>query len=159
MSFLKHLEPNKPVASLDGYFISMLGKSKFGKTTFALDLAKEHYGSWDPILLLATEIGYKTISGVKAIPVTDFDYAEDSSSNVESKGFIEVIDELIEYKDEIPFRFIIIDTITALERYAISFISKREGRQDGKRYTDISDIPWGKGYTLVSEEIYKQIDR
>src|SRR5690606_4303322 len=61
----------------------------------------------------------------------------------------------------IPFRFIIIDTITALERYAVAYCIAKANREDRpqKRYTDISDIPWGKGYTMVSEEIYKQIDR
>ncbi|GIN25490.1 hypothetical protein FDF40_03905 [Clostridium sporogenes] len=157
MSFLKQLKPNKPTASLEGYFISMLAKSKFGKTTFSVDLAKEFYGNLDSTLLLATEIGYKTMDGVFAVPVTGFDYAEEDDG--QQRGFIETIDELIENKSDVPFRFIIIDTITALERYAIAYVLRKAGREDGKRYTDISDIPWGKGYNMVAEEIYKQIDR
>ena len=157
MSFLTKLKPNKPTATLEGYFISMLAKSKFGKTTFAIDLAKEFYGNLDSTLLLATEIGYKTMADVYAIPVTGFDYGEEDDG--EQKGFIETVDELIENKADIPFRFIIIDTITALERYAVSYVLRKKGREDGKRYTDISDIPWGAGYNAVAEEIYKQIDR
>jgi hypothetical protein len=157
MSFLKNLKPNKPTATLEGYFISMLAKSKFGKTTFAIDLAKEFYGNLDSTLLLATEIGYKTMADVYAIPVTGFDYAEEDDG--EQKGFIETVDELIENKADHPFRFIIIDTITALERYAVAYAIRKRGREDGKRYSDISDIPWGGGYNLVAEEIYKQIDR
>ncbi|MBX4390277.1 ATP-binding protein, partial [Mycobacterium tuberculosis] len=72
---------------------------------------------------------------------------------------IETVYELIENKADIPFRFIIIDTITALERYAIAYVLRKRGREDGKRYSDISDIPWGGGYGAVAEEIYKQIDR
>lgn len=158
MSFLKKLKPNKPTANLEGYFISMLAKSKFGKTTFAIDLAKEFYGNLDSTLLLATEIGYRTMADVFAIPVTGFDYAENDEDE-EQKGFIEVVDELIENKNDIPFRFIIIDTITALERYAIQYVLRKKGREDGKRYTDISDIQWGAGYNQVAEEVYKQIDR
>lgn len=157
MSFLKKLQPNKPTATLEGYFISMLAKSKFGKTTFAIDLAKKFYGNLDSTLLLATEIGYKTMADVYAIPVTGFDYGEEDDG--EQKGFIETVDELIENKADIPFRFIIIDTITALERYAVQYVIRKRGREDGKRYTDISDIPWGGGYNAVAEEIYKQIDR
>jgi hypothetical protein len=159
MSFLKKLKANKPTASLEGYFISMLAKSKFGKTTFAVDLAKEFYGGLDETLLLATEIGYKTMDGVFAIPITGFDYAEVEDG--EQKGFIEVVDELIENKSDIPFRFIIIDTITALERYAVAYAIRKANRDDQpkKRYVDISDIPWGKGYTLVAEYIYGQVDR
>jgi hypothetical protein len=160
MSFLKNLKPNKPTASLEGYFISMLAKSKFGKTTFAIDLANEFFGNLDSTLLLATEIGYKTMADVYAIPITGFDYAEDDTDE-EQKGFIETVDELIDTKSEHPFRFIIIDTITALERYAVSYCIKKGNIEDQpkKRYTDISDIPWGKGYTMVAEAIYGQIDR
>ena len=159
MSFLKDLKPNKPTASLEGYFISMLAKSKFGKTTFAVDLAKEFYGNLDSTLMLASEIGFKTMDGVFAIPITGFDYAEEDDG--EQKGFIEVVDELIENKNEIPFRFIIIDTITALERYAVAYTIRKKNREDKpeKRYTDISDVPWGAGYNAVAEEIYNQIDR
>jgi len=159
MSFLKKLQPNKPTATLEGYFISMLAKSKFGKTTFAVDLAREFYGNLDSTLLLATEIGYKTMDGVFAIPITGFDYAEEEDD--EQRGFIETVDELIENKADVPFRFIIIDTITALERYAVAYSIRKANREDSpqKRYTDISDIPWGKGYTMVAEEIYKQVDR
>lgn len=160
MSFLKTLKANKPVASLEGYFMAMLAPSKFGKTTWSVDTVREHYnGDMDKALLLATEIGYKTMDGVFAIPVTGFDFAEEEDG--EQKGFIEVVDELIDNKDEIPFRFIIIDTITALERYAVAYAIRKANRDDQpqKRYTDISDIPWGKGYTLVAEHIYQQIDR
>lgn len=159
MSFLKTLKSNKPVASLEGYFISMLAKSKYGKTTFAIDLAKEFYGNLDSTLLLATEIGYKTMADVYAIPITGFDYAQEDDG--EQKGFVETVDELIENKADIPFRFIIIDTITALERYAIAYAIRKANRDDSPktRYTDISDVPWGKGYTMTAELIYEQVDR
>ncbi|UGO51355.1 AAA family ATPase [Bacillus phage vB_BanS_Skywalker] len=161
MSFLNKIKPNKPVASLEGYFMTLLGKSKFGKTTWIMDVVREHYdGDMSKALLLATEIGYKTMDGVYALPITGFEWAEDED-NEEEKGFIETVDELVENKKDVPFRFIIIDTITALERYAISYTVRKANRDDQpqKRYTDISDIPWGKGYNLVAEHIYEQIDR
>ncbi|UUV46309.1 p-loop-containing nucleoside triphosphate hydrolase [Bacillus phage vB_BanS-Thrax2] len=161
MSFLNKIKPNKPQASLEGYFITLLGKSKFGKTTWIMDTVEEHYdGDMSKALLLATEIGYKTMDGVYALPITGFDWAEDED-NEDEKGFIEVVDELIENKNDVPFRFIIIDTITALERYAIAYAIRKANREDrpDKRYVDISDIPWGKGYNLVAEYIYEQIDR
>lgn len=160
-SFLTKLKPNKPTANLEGYFISMLAPSKFGKTTFAIDLAKEFYGNLDTTLVMATEIGYKTMDGVFAIPITGFDYAENDDDDSEEKGFVETVDELIENKKDIPFRFIIIDTITALERYAIAYAIRKANRDDSPktRYQDVSDVPWGKGYNMVAELIYEQIDR
>lgn len=171
MSFLKKLKANKPEAKLEGYFMTMLGKSKFGKTTWAVEVVEEHFGSLDNALLLATEIGYKTMNGVIAIPITGFDWAENEDdddeevkaqkSDNEERGFIEVVDELIENKNEVDFKFIIIDTITALERYATQYVIRQANRQDNpaKRYKTVSNIPWGDGYTMVGEAIYEQIDR
>lgn len=171
MSFLKKLKANKPEAKLEGYFMTMLGKSKFGKTTWAVEVVEEHFGSLDNALLLATEIGYKTMNGVIAIPITGFDWAENEDdddeevkakkTDNEERGFIEVVDELIENKNEVDFKFIIIDTITALERYATQYVIRQANRQDNpaKRYKTISNIPWGDGYTMVGEAIYEQIDR
>ncbi|AZU99015.1 p-loop containing nucleoside triphosphate hydrolase [Bacillus phage pW2] len=171
MSFLKKLKANKPQAKLEGYFMTMLGKSKFGKTTWAVEVVEEHFGSLDNALLLATEIGYKTMDGVIAIPITGFEWAENEDEDDEDvkaqkddneeRGFIEVVDELIENKNEVDFKFIIIDTITALERYATAHVIRQANRQDNpaKRYKTISNIPWGDGYTMVGEAIYEQIDR
>lgn len=171
MSFLKKLKPNKPEARLEGYFMTMLGKSKFGKTTWAVEVVEEHFGSLDNALLLATEIGYKTMNGVIAIPITGFEWAENEDEDDEEvkakkpdneeRGFIEVVDELIENKNDVDFKFIIIDTITALERYATKHVIRQANRQDNpaKRYKTIANIPWGDGYTMVGEAIYEQIDR
>lgn len=169
MSFLKNVKANKPTASLEGYFVSMLAPSKFGKTTFAVDLVREFYkGDMSKGLLLATEIGYRALDGIYAIPITGFDYAStesednhDDDSGEKPRGFIEVVDELIENKADVPFRFIVIDTVTALERLATSYAIRLLNREDSPkpRYSDISDVPWGKGYNRLAEEIYKQIDR
>ncbi|MGL6083105.1 MAG: AAA family ATPase [Gammaproteobacteria bacterium] len=160
MSFLNKIKPNKPTTNIEGYFIAMLAKSKFGKTTFALDLSEEFYDGLDKTLLVATEVGYKTVDGVFAVNVTGFDYAEDDTDETQ-KGFIELVDELIEEKGNHPFKFIIIDTITALERYATKYVISEKNISDNpkKRYADISDIPWGGGYNALAEAIYEQIDR
>lgn len=160
MSFLNDIKPNKPTTNLEGYFISMLGKSKFGKTSFAIDLIEKHYkGDMSKGLLIATEKGFKAIKGVYPVSVTGFDVAEEDDG--EQRGFIEVVDELVENKDDISFRFIVIDTITALERQAIQYVIRKANRMDSpeKRYVDLSDILWGKGHNMVGEEIYSQIEK
>ena len=162
-SFLNNIKPNVPEASLEGYFMALHAKSKFGKTTFAYNLIKEHYnGDMSKGLLIATEKGYKTLGGINAIEVTDFDYVDredpDHPEDANKFGFMELVEELIENKETIPYRFIIIDTITALERYATQYVLSKQGIADGKRYKDITDIEWGKGYSLLAEAIYAQIE-
>jgi hypothetical protein len=161
LSFLNKIKPNKPIVGLEGYFITILGKSKFGKTTFVYDLVKEYYkGEMDKALLLAPEIGYKALDGIHALPISDFDSTSDEEKEqMGVYGFIETVDDLIENKSEIPYRMIIIDTITALEDLATKYILKREGRKAGEKYSSIGDIAFGKGYTLLAEELYSQIDR
>ena len=163
MSFLNKIQPNIPEAKLEGYFMALHAKSKFGKTTFAYNLIKEHYnGDMSKGLLVATEKGYKTLAGINAIQVTDFEYVdredEDHPEDADKYGFMELVEELIENKESIPYRFLVIDTITALERYATQYILSKQGIADGKRYKDITDIEWGKGYNLLAEEIYGQIE-
>jgi GTPase SAR1 family protein len=161
MSFLKKLKPNKPVVGLEGYFIVVLGKSKFGKTTFIYDLIKEYYnGDLSKALLLAPEIGYKTLDGIHALPISDFARTtEEEKEKFENYGFIETVDELIENKEDVPYRTVIIDTVTALEDLAVKYVLRTESRKKGKKFTAISDIPYGNGYNLVAEAIYSQIDR
>jgi GTPase SAR1 family protein len=161
MSFLKKLKPNKPVVGLEGYFMVILGKSKFGKTTFVYDLINEYYnGDMSKAILLAPEIGFKTLDGIYALPIADFNKTtEEQKEELNQYGFIETVDELIQNKKEIPFRTVIIDTLTALEDLAIKYVLRTESRKRGKKFTAIGDIPYGNGYNMVAEEIYAQIDR
>lgn len=166
MSFLNNIKGNKPVVGLEGYFITILAKSKFGKTTFVYDLVKEYYnGDLSKALLLAPEIGYKTLEGIHAIPIADYDMTtDDEKEELNQFGFIETIDELIENKADIPYRMVIIDTITALERLATPYMLQQESRRASKngnavRYQAIGDIPYGGGYNALAEVLYEQIDR
>lgn len=161
MSFLNDIKPNEPTVTLDGYLIAMLGKAKFGKTTFAIDLAKKFYGDLNSTLLLGCEVGYKAIKGIHALPIVTFNKTTDDKKELNQYGFVETVNELVENVGNIPYKFIIIDTITALEGYAVEQIIKTANKKDtpDKKYTDISDILWGKGHNAVSKEIYKQIDR
>lgn len=161
MSFLNRIKPNKPVVGLEGYFVTILSKSKFGKTTFVYDLINEYYnGDFSKALLLAPEIGYKTLSGIHALPISDFNKTTEEEKDVHGNfGFIETVDDLIANKKDHGYRMIVVDTITALERLAVKYMLKMQSIKAKKRLTDISDIPYGGGYNLVAEEIYKQIER
>lgn len=165
MSIFSQIKPNEPVATLEGYFISMYGKSKVGKTSFIYELIKKHYkNDFSKALILATEIGYKTLRGVHAMDITGFADPEFEADNEEDQhlygfGFIQAVDNLIAEKQTIPYRLIIIDTLTALQRYASAFVAEEQSIKDDKDYSNVGDIPWGGGYNLLQEVIYEQIDR
>jgi hypothetical protein len=161
MTFLKTIKPNRPVAGLEGYFVTLLSASKFGKTTFVYDLINEYYdGDFSKAILLAPEIGYKTLDGIHALPITDYNKTSDEEKEENGNhGFIETVDTLIQNKKDHGYRLVIIDTITALERLATKYMLAVESRKKGKRLTDIGDIAYGGGYTLLAEALYSQIER
>lgn len=165
MSFLSKIKGNQPKANLEEYFITLYGKSKAGKTTFVRDLIEEKYdGDFSKAILLGAEVGYKTLTGIHALAITGFDYPEtmrddDIAEEDWQYGFIEIVDELIENKRDLNYRLVVIDTLTALERYANKYVAERQGIEDGKMYSNVGDIPWGRGYDAVAEAIYEQIDR
>lgn len=160
MSFLNRIKPNKPVAGLEGYFVTILSKSKFGKTTFVYDLINEYYkGDFSKAILLAPEIGFKTLDGIHALPITDYNKTSEDEKEEGNYGFIETVNDLIANKKEHGYRMVVIDTITALERLATKYMLATESIKAKKRLTDISDIPFGGGYTKLAEVLYTQIER
>jgi hypothetical protein len=161
MSFLNRIKPNKPVAGLEGYFVALLSKSKFGKTTFVYDLINEYYnGDYSKAILLGAEIGYKTLDGIHAVAITDYNKTSDEEKDeMGNFGFIEMVNDLIANKKEHGYRMVVIDTITALERLATKYMLSVESVKIKKRLTDISDIPFGGGYTKLAEVLYTQIER
>lgn len=159
------IKPNKPTTTLEGYFVSLYGKSKVGKTTFIYELIEKHYqGDFSKAIILATEIGYKTLNGVHAMDITGYESPAFEAENEEDQylygfGFIQAIDKLIEYKHVNPYRLVIIDTLTALQRYASQYVVEEASIRDDKDYATVGDILWGVGYNLLQEAVYEQIDR
>ena len=106
---------------------------KSGKTTTAAKFEKN--------LLLAFEKGYNAIPGVMAQPINN--WAE----------FRKVLRQLKDPKAKEMFYTITIDTTDIAYDYCTKYICDNALRSDGGYGVDsISDIPFGKGYGLVSKE-------
>lgn len=180
MSLVAKAKVNQPKSSLQNYFITVHGEPKFGKTTFAVDLVEVAMGERGDAIILASEQGHNLLAGVRVFPVIDFKETSDEVKELAVKdnpdanppvGFIEIIDDLVENKALIEQRFVIIDTITAIERMAKSYtvdVMNNEARRRARAsrsdkrpevFSDISDFGFGKGYNRLAEEIYAQIDR
>ena len=106
---------------------------KSGKTTTASKFEKN--------LLLAFEKGYNAIPGVMAQPINN--WAE----------FRKVLRQLKDPKAKEMFYTITIDTCDIAYDYCTKYICDNALRSDGTYGVDsISDIPFGKGYGMVSKE-------
>jgi hypothetical protein len=156
MSFLNKIEPNVPKVALESYFMVLHAPSKFGKSTFAYELAKKHYkGDLSKMLLIATESGFNALNGVYAVKVNDF---KDGDEDLDTRGFVEVVDELIENKKDVPFKMIVIDTLSALEDLAEKEVIRQQKRK-GKQISTIGELAYGIGYNLVEGLVDEQITR
>lgn len=127
------IEPHQVSRNLRGYSIFFYGEPKSGKTTTASKFEKN--------LLLAFEKGYNAIPGVMVQPINN--WAE----------FRKVLRQLKEDRAKEMFYTITVDTVDIAYDYCTKYICDNAIRPDGGYGVDnISDIPFGKGYALVSKE-------
>ncbi len=128
-----NIQPHQVSRNLRGYSIFFYGEPKSGKTTTA--------SKFENNLLLAFEKGYNAIPGVMAQPINN--WAE----------FRKVLRQLKDPKAKQKFYTITIDTCDIAYDYCTKYICDNALRSDGGYGVDsISDIPFGKGYGLVSKE-------
>ena len=127
------IKPHQVSRNLRGYSIFFYGQPKSGKTSTAAKFQKN--------LLLAFEKGYNAIPGIMAQPINN--WAE----------FRKVLRQLKDQKAKDTFYTITIDTVDIAYDYCTKYICDNAQRSDGGYGVDsISDIPFGKGYGMVSKE-------
>lgn len=102
-------------------------------------------GGIDTGLLLAFERGYNMLPGINVIDIEDWAH------------FVEVVDMLED--DNEGFQYIAIDTVDIAGKWCTEYILRKQGRKDGKKYEQLSDIPFGKAYDLLESEFSEQMSR
>lgn len=143
---LSALQVSKPKANITDYFFTIYGKPKAGKTSLYAKLMSKLFGNVNTGLLIAFEKGYSALEVV----------AQDIN---EWEDFQDVVDQLVEERDNLPFKSVCIDTADVMYTMACEYIVKRKKLEDKKMYKVIGDIPFGGGYQLVDLEMTKQIQR
>lgn len=128
-----NIQPHQVSRDMRGYSVFFYGEPKSGKTTTASKFPKS--------LLLAFEKGYNALPGVMAQPINS--WAE----------FKKVLRQLKESQAHEMFETIIIDTSDIAYDYCTKYICDNAPRSDGGFGVDsVSDIPYGKGYGMISKE-------
>lgn len=155
MSRLKNKVPNVPKVVLEDYFWLIAGVPKSGKTSLFALLAEKYFKDVNKCLLLAFEKGY----GALKIIAEDINSWED---------FIEIVDELIESKEELPYELIGLDTVDKMYDMARDEVIKKWNRKNPDAQTDdIAGVGakrdggqgFGIGYQKIKEIIDKQLNR
>lgn len=128
---LLSIEPHKVSRDMRGYSVFFFGEPKSGKTTIASKFPNS--------LLLAFEKGYNALAGVRAQPINS--WAE----------FLKVIRQLKDDKVKETFETVIIDTTDIAYDYCQRYVCANHG------VDTVGDIPFGKGYTLISSEFDEKL--
>lgn len=123
---LLSIQPHKVSRDLSGYITYIFGEAKIGKTSLAAQ-AKD-------CLLLATERGYNALSGIYAIDITSW------------RDMKEAYRELKKPEVQERYKVLIVDTIDLAAKYCTKYICNQNG------ITDLSELKWGKGYSLMRSE-------
>lgn len=120
------LEETTVSKNLRGVIVSLYGLPKTGKTSTAVKFPKS--------LLLAGEIGFNALAGIKAQPIQKW------------SEFKTVLKQLAKPEAKDYYETIILDTVDIFYDLAESFICQREG------VDLIGDIPYGGGYKMLRKE-------
>lgn len=114
---------------------------------FANMIDLKHKGDMSKGLLVAFERGYQALDGVHAFDIEEWE------------DFQELVEELVDNKDETSYEVIGLDTIDILIQRATEYVISRQSIADKKRYGALADIAWGKGYALLDEAISTEVDK
>lgn len=113
---------NKVKCDIGSYIHYWRGVKKSGKTTLFYDLVKEQYGDLNKGLLIAVgdEIGYQALDGLV--------YAETPTWS----DLIEVIDTLVEEKEDNDFEVVALDTVDEMIKLAQEEVKRLHKKVKGQ---------------------------
>lgn len=152
---LLNIKTNEPRVALEDYVYLIAGIPKSGKTSLFAKFVEKYFGDPKYGLLLAYEKGYQALR-VNAQDITTWEDTED------------VVGQLIEHKDKLPYKIIGIDTgdimwemsqERVIQEWNASNPTKRTKEISGVGAKGKSDQGYGDGYGKAKKKIRHAIDR
>jgi len=122
-----NIQPNKVSKDLKGKYILIYGAPKIGKTTFCATQLPN-------VLLLAGEVGYHAIPGVRAVDITKWNDVKKIVKQLDSPQAKEM------------YSTIVFDTIDIFAQLCEEYVCQQNG------VADISEVPFGKLYKVYTKE-------
>lgn len=153
---------NRIKADLGSYpHYMLLGNRKIGKTTFFRDLVKEKYGDASKGLLIScgAENGYHALDDLQVEEAKVFNQEYDEETD--SRGFTQIIDDVVENNKEYGIKLVAIDTLDCLYDIAAQEAIRLSRKETGKPCKSINDAfgGYGRGLDRVIALIQEQITR
>ena len=143
--------PNKIKVDLGSYRHYWRGVKKVGKTTLFRDLVKSVYGDYKYGFLIApgNETGFKALDGI---------YAEEAPT---WNKFVELVDDLVENKQDNEFKIVAIDTVDELVSIAGDKVLVVHFQRKNEKCPTLNAAlgGYGAGQKMVADLINTQIKR
>ena len=162
MGLLSKVKRNEVILGFEDYCFLLRGTEKSGKTSFYADLVREFYKDPTAGLLIPFEKGYSAISDINVFPYTILNKVR--IDGIEKDGwdvFSELVNELVETKNENGIKIVCIDTVDEFFKVAIEKIKRLSIIETGKPCKSINDAFGGFGRgrerlaTLIKEQTQK----
>lgn len=138
-----------------------LAPKKFGKTTFWYKLVKEVWGSNEKGLLISfgNEEGYHSLDGIQVEVAKEWNAEYDEET--ELRGFIQIVDDIIENNKEYGLKGVCLDTFDTLVDVATKEVFKQHKKEKGTVCKSLNDAfaGYGRGKARLLELIDIQIER
>ena len=138
-----------------------LAPKKFGKTTFWYKLVKEVWGSNEKGLLISfgNEEGYHSLDGIQVEVAKEWNAEYDEET--ELRGFIQIVDDIVENNKEYGLKGICLDTFDTLVDVATKEVFKQHKKEKGTVCKSLNDAfsGYGRGKARLLELIDTQIER
>ena len=138
-----------------------LAPKKFGKTTFWYKLVKEVWGNNEKGLLISfgNEEGYHSLDGIQIEVAKEWNAEYDEET--ELRGFIQIVDDIVENNKEYGLKGICLDTFDTLVDVATKEVFKQHKKEKGTVCKSLNDAfsGYGRGKARLLELIDTQIER
>ena len=138
-----------------------LAPKKFGKTTFWYKLVKEVWGNNEKGLLISfgNEEGYHSLDGIQVEVAKEWNAEYDEET--ELRGFIQIVDDIVENNKEYGLKGICLDTFDTLVDVATKEVFKQHKKEKGTVCKSLNDAfsGYGRGKARLLELIDTQIER
>ena len=104
---------------------------KFGKTTFWYELVKEVWGDDENGLLISfgKEEGYHALDGIQV--ETAKEWNADYDEETELRGFVQIVDDLVENREEYGIKGVCLDTLDTMVDVATPEVLRLSKKETG----------------------------
>lgn len=139
----------------------LLAPRKFGKTTFWSRLVREAWGDDEKGLLVSfgKESGFHSLNGLQYEECKAWDEEEDEVTGY--RGFVQVVDELVERKEELGIKGVCLDTFDEMVQVCTKEVLRQHKKEKGTVCKTLNEAfaGYGRGVVRLNDLISKQIER